>query len=122
MRQVVLDTETTGLEVETGHRVIEIGCVELVNRRLTQNSFHRYINPQRAVDQGALDVHGIGDEFLVSQPLFSEVAGDFLEFVVGISGVVHDDLVEDFGQVAVKILLDSMASVLGFLKLSLNSL
>ncbi|MFL2545898.1 MAG: DNA polymerase III subunit epsilon [Candidatus Rariloculaceae bacterium] len=90
MRQVVLDTETTGLEVETGHRVIEIGCVELVNRRLTQNSFHRYINPQRAVDQGALDVHGIGDEFLVSQPLFSEVAGDFLEFVDGAQLVIHN--------------------------------
>ena len=65
MRQIVLDTETTGLEPEAGHRVIEIGCVELVNRRVTQNSFHRYVNPVRAVDQGALEVHGITDEFLV---------------------------------------------------------
>jgi DNA polymerase-3 subunit epsilon len=90
MRQVILDTETTGLEAEAGHRIIEIGCVELVNRRVTQNSFHRYINPERAVDQGALDVHGIGDEFLVSQPLFAEVAGEFLEFVDGAQLVIHN--------------------------------
>lgn len=90
MRQVILDTETTGLEAEAGHRVIEIGCVELVNRRVTQYSFHRYINPERAVDKGALDVHGIGDEFLVSQPLFAEVAGDFLEFVDGAQLVIHN--------------------------------
>jgi DNA polymerase-3 subunit epsilon len=90
MRQVILDTETTGLEAEAGHRVIEIGCVELANRRVTQNSFHRYINPERAVDQGAMDVHGIGNEFLVSQPLFAEIAAEFLEFVDGAQLVIHN--------------------------------
>ena len=90
MRQIVLDTETTGLEPEAGHRIIEIGCVELVNRRVTQNSFHRYINPQRAIDPAALEVHGIAAEFLVSQPLFAEIAQEFLEFVAGAQLVIHN--------------------------------
>ena len=90
MRQIVLDTETTGLEPEAGHRIIEIGCVELVNRRVTQNSFHRYVNPQRASDQAAREVHGIADEDLVSQPLFTEIAHDFLEFVDGAQLVIHN--------------------------------
>ena len=90
MRQVVLDTETTGLEPEAGHRIIEIGCVELVNRRVTQNSFQRYVNPQRASDQGALDVHGIDDAFLVSQPLFAEIADEFLAFIEGAQLVIHN--------------------------------
>ena len=90
MRQVVLDTETTGLEPEAGHRIIEIGCVELVNRRVTQNSFHRYINPQRAIDEAAREVHGITDEFLVSKPLFVEIADEFLEFVDGAQLVIHN--------------------------------
>src|SRR5687767_15846154 len=83
MRQIVLDTETTGLEPAAGHRVIEIGCVELVNRRPTQNRFHRYINPEREVDRGALEVHGIENEFLATQPKFAEVAAEFVEFVNG---------------------------------------
>ena len=74
MRQIVLDTETTGLEPAAGHRIIEIGCVELVNRRPTQNRFHRYVNPEREVDRGALEVHGIENEFLATQPKFAEVA------------------------------------------------
>jgi DNA polymerase-3 subunit epsilon len=90
MRQVVLDTETTGLEPEAGHRIIEIGCVELVNRRSTQKSFHRYLNPERAVDQGALEVHGIDDDFLATQPLFAEVAADFIQFVDGAELVIHN--------------------------------
>jgi len=90
MRQIVLDTETTGLEPEAGHRIIEIGCIELVNRRVTQNSFHRYINPERAVDKGAQEVHGIDDDFLVSKPLFAEIANDFLEFVDGAQLVIHN--------------------------------
>ncbi len=90
MRQVVLDTETTGLEPEAGHRIIEIGCVELVNRRVTQNSFHRYVNPQRAIDEAAREVHGIEDEDLVSQPLFVEIANEFLEFVDGAQLVIHN--------------------------------
>ena len=90
MRQVVLDTETTGLEPEAGHRIIEIGCVELINRRPTQQSFHRYINPERSVDLGALDVHGIDDEFLATQPRFDEVAEEFVDFVAGAELVIHN--------------------------------
>ena len=90
MRQVVLDTETTGLEPGAGHRIIEIGCVEIVNRRPTGNRFHRYVNPDRAVDRGAVDVHGIEDEFLTKQPRFSEVANELLEFVRGAELVIHN--------------------------------
>ena len=90
MRQIVLDTETTGLEPAAGHRIIEIGCVELVNRRPTQNRFHRYINPEREVDRGALEVHGIENEFLATQPKFAEVAREFVEFVSGAELVIHN--------------------------------
>jgi len=90
MRQVVLDTETTGLEPEAGHRIIEIGCVEVVNRRPTSNRFHRYLNPGRLVDRGAVEVHGIEDEFLAKQPRFAEVAHEFLEFVKGAELVIHN--------------------------------
>ena len=83
MRQVVLDTETTGLEVSQGHRIIEIGCVELENRRLTGRHFHRYINPQRDIDAGAIEVHGITSTFLADKPLFAAVAQEFVEFVDG---------------------------------------
>ncbi|HEY5566513.1 MAG TPA: DNA polymerase III subunit epsilon [Gammaproteobacteria bacterium] len=90
MRQVVLDTETTGLEAAAGHRIIEVGCIELVNRRPTNRTFHRYINPQRAVDSGALHVHGIDDDFLATQPLFAAIAGELLEFVNGAELVIHN--------------------------------
>ena len=90
MRQIVLDTETTGLEPGAGHRIIEIGCVELVNRRPTQNRFHRYINPERAVDRGALEVHGIENDFLATQPKFAEVAAELVEFVNGAELVIHN--------------------------------
>src|SRR5215471_3928852 len=90
MRQVVLDTETTGLEPEAGHRIIEIGCIELVNRRLTSRRFHRYVNPGRPVDRAAVDVHGIEDDFLAKQPRFAEVAREFLEFVNGAELVIHN--------------------------------
>jgi DNA polymerase-3 subunit epsilon len=90
MRQVVLDTETTGLEPEAGHRIIEIGCVEVVNRRATNNRFHRYLNPGRLVDRGAVEVHGIEDEFLAKQPRFAEVAHELLEFVKGAELVIHN--------------------------------
>jgi DNA polymerase-3 subunit epsilon len=90
MRQVVLDTETTGLEPAAGHRIIEIGCVELVNRRPTSNRFHRYVNPEREVDRGALEVHGIENEFLATQPKFAEVAREFVEFVTGAELVIHN--------------------------------
>ena len=90
MRQVVLDTETTGLEPEAGHRIVEIGCIELVNRRPTERTFHRYLNPDRAVDAGASEVHGIDAEFLAQQPRFEEVAAEFLEFVDGAELVIHN--------------------------------
>jgi DNA polymerase-3 subunit epsilon len=90
MRQIVLDTETTGLEPAAGHRIIEIGCVELVNRRPTQNRFHRYINPEREVDRGALEVHGIENDFLATQPKFAEIAAELIEFVNGAELVIHN--------------------------------
>jgi DNA polymerase-3 subunit epsilon len=90
MRQIVLDTETTGLEPAEGHRVIEIGCVELVNRRPTQNRFHRYVNPEREVDRGALEVHGIENDFLATQPKFADIAREFVDFVSGAELVIHN--------------------------------
>lgn len=90
MRQVVLDTETTGLETSQGHRIIEIGCVELENRALTGRTYHQYINPQREVDQGAYDVHQIGNDFLQDKPLFAAVAGEFLDFISGAELIIHN--------------------------------
>lgn len=90
MRQIVLDTETTGLESSQGHRIIEIGCVELENRRLTGNHYHQYVNPQREIDQGAIEVHGITNEFLNDKPLFERVAADFVEFVRGAELIIHN--------------------------------
>lgn len=90
MREVVLDTETTGIEVREGHRIIEIGCVELLDRRLTGRHFHVYINPQREVEEGAFQVHGISDAFLADKPLFAAVADDFMEFISGAQLVIHN--------------------------------
>ena len=90
MRQIVLDTETTGLEVNQGHRIIEIGCVELLNRKLTGNHFHCYINPEREIDQGANEVHGITNKFLEDKPLFDHVAQDFMDFVGSAELVIHN--------------------------------
>lgn len=90
MRQVVLDTETTGLSTADGHRIIEIGCVEIVNRRLTQNRFHHYIRPEREIDAGATEVHGISNEMLADKPLFAELADDFLSFVNGSELIIHN--------------------------------
>lgn len=90
MRQIVLDTETTGLEVSQGHRIIEIGCVELQNRQLTGRHFHRYINPERDIDAGAIEVHGITATFLADKPVFAAVARDFLEFVDGAELIIHN--------------------------------
>lgn len=90
MRQVVLDTETTGLEPGQGHRIIEIGGVELVNRRLTGRHYHQYINPERDIDAGALAVHGISSEFLADKPLFAQVADEFLEFIRGAELIIHN--------------------------------
>jgi DNA polymerase-3 subunit epsilon len=90
MRQVVLDTETTGLEVSQGHRVIEIGCVEVLNRRLTGRHYHQYINPEREIDPGAIEVHGITNEFLADKPAFARVAEAFLDFIEGAELVIHN--------------------------------
>jgi DNA polymerase-3 subunit epsilon len=89
-RQVVLDTETTGLEARLGHRVIEIGAVEIINRRPTGRHYHQYLNPERAVDAGALAVHGLGDEFLADKPLFAEIAAEFLQFIDGAELIIHN--------------------------------
>ncbi len=90
MRQIVLDTETTGLNARLGDRIIEIGCVELVSRRLSGNHFHRYLNPEREVEEGALRVHGITNEFLQDKPRFADIAREFLEYVRGAELVIHN--------------------------------
>ena len=90
MRQIVLDTETTGLSTAQGHRIIEIGCIEMVNRRLTGREFHRFLNPDRNIDEGAEAVHGISREQLETEPRFSEIVDEFLEFVRDAELVIHN--------------------------------
>ncbi|HQR02516.1 MAG: DNA polymerase III subunit epsilon [Proteobacteria bacterium] len=90
MRQVILDTETTGLDYRSGDRVIEIGCVEMVGRKLTGRRFHRYINPQRDIDAGAQEVHGLTREFLADKPLFSAIADELEEFIAGTELIIHN--------------------------------
>lgn len=90
MRQIILDTETTGLETSEGHRIIEIGCVELVNRRLTGNHYHQYLQPDRDIDESAIEVHGITNEFLLDKPLFADVAAEFLDFIKGAQLIIHN--------------------------------
>ena len=90
MRQIVLDTETTGLEPQQGHRIIEIGCVELVERRHTGRRYHRYINPERDVEQGAVEVHGISWQDLADRPVFAAIAEEFLEFIRDSELVIHN--------------------------------
>jgi DNA polymerase-3 subunit epsilon len=90
MRQVVLDTETTGIGHENGHRIIEIGCVEMVDRRLSNRHFHAYLNPEREVDAGAFKVHGISDTFLSDKPLFKEILPEFLAFISGAELIIHN--------------------------------
>ncbi|MCC5795383.1 MAG: DNA polymerase III subunit epsilon [Chromatiales bacterium] len=90
MRQIVLDTETTGLEVEQGHRVIEIGCIELLNRRPTGRTFHHYLQPDRAIDAGAVEVHGITAEMLRDKPRFTDIAAEFAEFISDAELIIHN--------------------------------
>ncbi len=90
MRQIVLDTETTGLEPSQGHRIIEIGCVEIVNRRITANTYHQYIQPDREIDEGAYEVHGISNEFLADKPRFADITEDFMKFINGAELVIHN--------------------------------
>lgn len=90
MRQIVLDTETTGIGAELGHRIIEIGCMELINRKLTGNHYHVYLNPEREVDPGAFRVHGIGTEFLQDKPLFKDQWPAFLQFIENAELIIHN--------------------------------
>jgi DNA polymerase-3 subunit epsilon len=90
MRQIVLDTETTGFNPRTGDRIVEVGCVEIFNRKLTGNNFHRYVNPERDSDEGALAVHGLTTEFLSDKPKFHEIAQELRDFVQGAEIIIHN--------------------------------
>ncbi len=90
MRQIVLDTETTGIDPKQGHRIVEIGCVEVIDRKLTSQHYHQYINPDRVVEQEVIDVHGITNEFLADKPQFHQIAQAFLDFVKGAELVIHN--------------------------------
>ena len=90
MRQIVLDTETTGLNPRSGDRIIEIGCVELMQRRLTGNNFHRYINPERDSEEGALAVHGLTTDFLIDKPKFAEIAAELRDYLAGAELIIHN--------------------------------
>ena len=90
MRQIVLDTETTGLEVGHGHRIIEIGCVEIMNRRLSGNNYHQYLQPDREIDEGAAEVHGISNQFLADKPRFADIASDLLTYLEGAELIIHN--------------------------------
>ena len=90
MRQIVLDTETTGLDVEQGHHIIEIGCVELVNRKLTGNHYHQYLNPQREIEAGAIAVHGLTNHFLKDKPLFCDIAKELMAFIADSELIIHN--------------------------------
>ena len=90
MRQIVLDTETTGLDPRSGHRIIEVACIEMVNRRFTGHHLHKYLNPEREIDEGAQAVHGITLEFLADKPKFADIADEFLEFINGAELIIHN--------------------------------
>jgi DNA polymerase-3 subunit epsilon len=89
-RQIVLDTETTGLDPSKGHRIIEIGCVELIDRRITNNFYHQYIDPQRAIDEGAVSVHGLDQAFLAGKPVFAELVDGFLQYIADAELIIHN--------------------------------
>ena len=90
MRQIILDTETTGRDISDGHRIIEIGCLELIDRRLTQQHFHCYLNPGRDSDAGALAVHGLTSEFLQDKPRFVSIVDEFIAFIKGAELIIHN--------------------------------
>ena len=90
MRQIILDTETTGLEPKQGHRIIEIGCIEMVDRRMTGNTFHHYINPEREIDEAAFEVHGISLESLQGKPIFNDLSKELLDFISGAELIIHN--------------------------------
>jgi len=126
MRQVVLDTETTGLEPGLGHRIIEIGCIEVVNRRRTGRRLHRYLCPDRQIDSGALQVHGITAEFLQGQPRFADIADELREFIAGAELIIHNAafdiafLDEEFGRLKLESVarVDQLCGVLDTLELA----
>lgn len=89
-RLIILDTETTGIDPKAGHRIVEIGCVEMINRKLTGRNYHVYINPQMEMEQEVIDVHGLTNDFLADKPLFHQVANDFLEFIRGAELIIHN--------------------------------
>ncbi len=90
MRQIIVDTETTGLEPSQGHKIIEIGAIEMINRRMTDNKFHRYINPQREIDEAAIEIHGITNERLEDEPIFDDIAVELLGFLKGAELIIHN--------------------------------
>ncbi len=90
LRQIILDTETTGLDPAQGHRIVEIGCIELVDRRFSGRNFHRYLNPERDSDEAALEVHGLTREFLSDKPKFGDIAGELMEFVANAEVIIHN--------------------------------
>ncbi|MFV2060985.1 MAG: DNA polymerase III subunit epsilon [Gammaproteobacteria bacterium] len=90
MRYIVLDTETTGLETSQGHRIIEIGCVEVIDRTITGKTYHQYLNPEREIDEGAIEVHGISNEFLKDKPKFQDIVTDFMNFINGSELIIHN--------------------------------
>ncbi|MBE0619909.1 MAG: DNA polymerase III subunit epsilon [Burkholderiales bacterium] len=124
MRQIVLDTETTGLNAKLGDRVIEIGCLELLNRRPTGNHFHHYLNPERASEEGAMKVHGISDEFLLDKPRFREIASEFIEYIRDAELIIHNApfdvefLEQELALAKLPPLAQHCASVLDTLKLA----
>lgn len=125
MRQVVLDTETTGLDPQQGHRILEIGCVEIENRRLTGKRFHRYLNPEREIDAAAIEVHGLTSDFLADKPRFQQVESELLEFISGAELIIHNApfdmgfLNYELGRTSSKINnLDTLCSVLDTLVLA----
>lgn len=123
-RQILLDTETTGLNARLGDRVVEIGCIELLSRRVTDTHFHRYVNPERKSEEAAARVHGISDEFLAAQPKFAEVAREFLEFVRGAELIIHNAgfdvefLDQELGRAGLGRLADHVAGVVDTLALA----
>jgi DNA polymerase-3 subunit epsilon len=124
MRQIVLDTETTGLKPEDGHRIIEIGALELVDRSLTGRQFHKYLNPERAVDAEAVEVHGLSDEFLEDKPKFAEIAEEFVEFIRGAELIIHNAafdvgfLDSELARLAAPVRIEDVAQVLDTLELA----
>lgn len=123
-RQVVLDTETTGLNARLGDRILELGCVEILNRQVTNNHFHRYINPERDSEEGALKVHGITSEFLADKPKFQEIARDFLDYIKGAEVIIHnaafdlDFLNEELGRLKLPPFHEHCGGVFDTLKLA----